>query len=165
MEDTVGTSEPGFQVLGINHIGLAPKDARALSNLLGSTLGLNHLGDEEVGAQKTLTSMFRSISGDSGASESGKDDSGLGASAEPRLEVLEPVSGQGPIAKFLDKKGSGIHHLALTVNDVRAAMRALSKRGVTLLSEEPQQGAHNTQIVFLHPKSTGGILVELVEEA
>ena len=80
------------------------------------------------------------------------------------LELLEPTSDDSPIAKFLDKKGPGIHHVCLRVEDLEAKLKELKASGVRLINEEPKQGAHGCRIAFVHPKSTGGILLELSEK-
>ncbi len=141
--------ENDFKVLGINHVGLAPKDPAKARTFLTDILGLGFHGDELVKAQKTITAMFSSSS----ITETG-----------PRLEILIPDQGEGPIATFLEKKGSGIHHIAMTVDSVEKAVASLKKKGVRLIDESPRPGAHETRIVFIHPESTGGLLVELVEE-
>lgn len=141
-----------FSVLGINHLGIAPKDVAKCRWFFGEVLGLENLGEELVKQQKTLTIMYQSFNG---------------AGGEPaRLELLEPEAGtiDSPIAKYLEKRGSGIHHVALTVDNVDTALKHLISKGVRMIDEAPRSGAHKTRIVFVHPESTGGILVELVEE-
>lgn len=138
-----------FKVLGINHVGLAPKDPAKARTFLTDILGLGFHGDELVKEQKTLTAMYSSSS----TSETG-----------PRLEILIPSNGEGPIASFLEKKGSGIHHIAMLVDSVENAVASLKKKGVRLIDESPRPGAHETRIAFIHPESTGGLLIELVEE-
>jgi methylmalonyl-CoA/ethylmalonyl-CoA epimerase len=142
---------PGFKVFGINHIGLAPKDAEKARWFFNGVLGLSHQGDEIVAAQKTNTAIFKSSNEKGPRSE--------------RLELVMPVEGDGPIQQFLDKRGSGIHHLALTVSNVTAAISHLTSCGVDMIDKSPREGAHNTKIAFVHPRSTGGLLVELVEES
>ena len=137
-----------FRVLGINHLGLAPKDPNAAGDFFAKLLGLNHLGNEEVSSQKTDTRMYAS----------GPDEN------QSRLEILAPLGGEGPIAAFLEKKGSGIHHVALTVDNVAAAIEELMAQGVKMIDSEPRPGAHNTKIAFVHPHATGGLLVELVQQ-
>lgn len=140
-----------FKVLGINHTGLAPKDPSVSAQFLNALLGLTHVGDEHVASQKTLTSMYLS-NADSHAS--------------PRLEILaDDATGDGPIGKFLAKKGAGIHHLALTVDHVDAAIAYLMSQGVRMIDTISRPGAHQTRIAFIHPESTGGLLIELVEES
>jgi methylmalonyl-CoA epimerase len=80
-----------------------------------------------------------------------------------RLELLEPLGPDSPIARHLERRGPGIHHLSVRVDDIRAAMARLEDRGFRLLSEEPQAGAHGTRVCFVHPRSAGGVLLELVE--
>jgi methylmalonyl-CoA/ethylmalonyl-CoA epimerase len=80
---------------------------------------------------------------------------------EPRLELLEPTGPSSPIARHLERRGPGLHHICLRVDDIRAAMRNLSDRGYRLMSDEPQQGAHDCLVCFVHPKSAGGVLLEL----
>jgi methylmalonyl-CoA/ethylmalonyl-CoA epimerase len=80
---------------------------------------------------------------------------------DPRIELLEPISETSPIAKHLERRGPGLHHICLRVDDIHAAMAGLTARGYRLLSDEPQQGAHGCLVCFVHPKSTGGVLLEL----
>lgn len=82
---------------------------------------------------------------------------------EGRLELLEPLSSDSPVARFLERRGPGLHHLAYRVADLDAALERLSAAGVRLIDERPRPGAHGRRVAFLHPKSTGGVLVELVE--
>lgn len=80
------------------------------------------------------------------------------------IELLEPTSSESPIAKFLDKRGPGIHHICLRVKNIEQVAKSLSSQGVRLINEVPRPGAHNCKVVFVHPKSTGGILLELSEK-
>ncbi len=153
-----------IRVLGINHVGLAPKDPAKARWFFTEAMGLPALGDELVKDQKTLTVMI--------GSSTFQDGVPVNASVNrfDRLELLAPESdaagvGQGPIAGFLAKKGSGIHHVALTVADVAAAIAHLEALGVRMVDRVPRGGAHRTRIAFVHPESTGGLLVELVQEA
>lgn len=145
-----------FRILGINHVGLAPKDPAAAAKFFRENLGLSFVGEEFVASQLTNTIMFSSAP-PSPHSEA------------PRLEILEAKLGadgsEGPITKFLAKKGSGIHHIALSVDNLDAALSALKTRGVKMIDTSPRPGAHNTRIAFIHPEATGGLLVELVEES
>ena len=145
-----------FKILGINHLGLAAKDPAKCAWFLNEVLGLAHMGDELVTSQKTMTNMYSSTNS-------------LGNPEQvfsSRLEVLAPQSGtsDGPISRFLEKKGSGIHHVALAVDKLEAVLAHLRAKNVRLIDEQPRSGAHNTLIAFVHPESTGGLLVELVEE-
>jgi len=141
----------GFTVIGVNHLGLAAKDPAKCRWFLKDVLGLQHLGDELVTPQKTMTGMFS-------------------AQAMPRfqarLEIVSPQEGttDGPISKYLEKKGGGIHHVAVTVSDIKAAIDHMKTMGVRMVDEAPRPGAHKTLIAFVHPDSTGGILIELVQE-
>jgi len=150
----------GFKLLGVNHIGLAPKDPARARWFFTEALGLSHLGDELVPSQQTLTAMLASE--DAGAAAEGV--------ARPRLEILIPTqdakgAAVGPIAQFLAKKGSGVHHIALAVSDVEKAVARMLALGVKMIDQVPRPGAHHTKIAFVHPEGTGGLLVELVEEA
>ncbi|MGE0171801.1 MAG: VOC family protein [Oligoflexales bacterium] len=138
-----------MKITGINHVGLAPKDPAKAKWFLEVALGLPHLGEELVASQSTLTTMF--------------DSKGRGASA--RLEILENDDDKdGPIRKFLEKKGAGIHHLAMTVDSVEEAIKRMVSLNVKMIDSQPRPGAHNTKIAFVHPESTGGLLVEFVQE-
>lgn len=80
---------------------------------------------------------------------------------EARIELLEPTGSESPIAKFLAKRGQGVHHICLRVDDIRTVLADLKARGVQLIHEEPRPGAHGCQVAFVHPRSTGGVLIEL----
>jgi methylmalonyl-CoA/ethylmalonyl-CoA epimerase len=82
-----------------------------------------------------------------------------------RLELLEPTGPESPIAKHIERRGAGLHHVCLRVDDIEKAMAELKAQGFRLLSEEPQPGAHGCRVCFVHPKSTGGVLLELSEHA
>jgi methylmalonyl-CoA/ethylmalonyl-CoA epimerase len=80
-----------------------------------------------------------------------------------RLELLEPTAPDSPVARFLDRRGPGLHHLAYRVPDLEAALARLKEAGIQLIDERPREGAHGRRVAFLHPRSTGGVLIELVE--
>ena len=82
---------------------------------------------------------------------------------ESRIELLEPISAESPVARFLEKNGEGIHHLAYQVADLRGALTELQRQEVRLIDAEPRRGAHGTLIAFLHPRATGGVLTELCQ--
>ena len=82
---------------------------------------------------------------------------------EPRIELLEPTSEDSPVAKFLEKRGAGIHHIAVRVRDIRAALAQLKAKGARLIDETPRVGANNCLVAFVHPSAAGGVLLELVE--
>ena len=134
---------PGL-VSRISHLGIAVKSL-AEGSAFWDLLGLHEEHREEVSSQKVLTS-FRPV-------------------GESFLELLESTSPDGPIAKAIEKRGPGIHHLCLEVDDVRATLAKLKAAGVRLVNEEPFVGAHDCLVAFVHPASTGGILVELSEKA
>ncbi len=141
-----------MQILGINHIGLAPKDPAKARWFFTEALALPLVGEELVAAQQTQTTMIASFTTPP-------------HDPHERLEILEPEPGtDGPISKFLAKKGSGIHHVALSVRGIDAILVQLAAKGVRLIDATPRAGAHHTRIAFVHPESTGGLLVELVEE-
>lgn len=128
----------------IDHIGVAVQDIEKALSLFRDVLGIELEGTEEVATQKVRVAMLP-----------------LG---DTRLELLEPTQEDSNVAKFLEKKGEGIHHVALEVTDIRDALDKLKKEGVQLINQEPVPGAHNTRIAFLHPKGTYGILLELVQK-
>ncbi|MBM4251948.1 MAG: methylmalonyl-CoA epimerase [Deltaproteobacteria bacterium] len=148
---TKSESSPARQyIVGINHLGLAPKDPERARWFFQDILGLPHLGDELVNEQQTLTRMFAAFVSPPDPVE--------------RLEILVPSpEGAGAVGAFLAKKGSGIHHLALTVRDLDTLIAHLISKGVRMVDQAPRNGAHQTRIAFVHPESTGGLLIELVE--
>ncbi len=139
-----------MKILGINHLGIAAKDPEKARWFLAEVLKLPFLGEELVREQKTNTIMFESKVGPS--------------SAEARLEILANQEGEeGPIKKFLETKGGGIHHMALSVDNLEAALAELKALKIELIDQKPRYGAHNSLIAFIHPRATGGILIELVQ--
>ena len=127
----------------IDHIGIAVKSIKETSELLSNILGLKVAGEEIVEEQKVKVAFLP-----------------LGDS---ELELLESTSAEGPIARFIEKKGEGIQHIAFRVNNIEEVLEKLKKGGVRLIDEKPRYGAGGAKIAFLHPKSTNGILVELCE--
>jgi len=127
----------------IDHIGIAVKSVKETSELLSNILGLKIAGEEIVEKQKVKVAFLP-----------------LGDS---ELELLESTSPEGPIARFIEKKGEGIQHIAFRVNNIEEVLEKLKKEGVRLIDEKPRYGAGGAKIAFLHPKSTNGILVELCE--
>ena len=127
----------------IDHIGIAVKSIKETSELLSNILGLKVAGEEIVEEQKVKVAFLP-----------------LGDS---ELELLESTSTEGPIARFIEKKGEGIQHIAFRVNNIEEVLEKLKKEGVRLIDEKPRYGAGGAKIAFLHPKSTNGILVELCE--
>ncbi len=131
--------------LPIDHVGIAVADLDAASEPY-ELIGLPRVGDdEEVASQHVRVRALQA--GDS------------------LIELLAPTAPESPIAKFLDKQGAGLHHVALRVADVRAEIVRLKALQARFINDEPRPGRAGTQVVFLHPKWTGGVLVELVEHA
>lgn len=128
----------------IEHIGIAVKDLDVSNEIYKRLLGKPHYKIEEVLSEGVKTSFF----------EVGPN----------KIELLEATREDSPIAKFIDKKGEGIHHIAFAVTDIEAEMARLKKEGFVLLNETPKQGADNKLVAFIHPKTANGVLVELCQE-
>ena len=126
------------------HIGIAVKDLEASNTLFTKLFGKQFYKIESVESEHVSTSFFM-----------------LG---ETKIELLQATHPDSPIAKFIDKKGEGIHHLAFDVDDIYAEMRRLQNEGFELINEVPKKGADNKLICFLHPKTTNGVLIELCQE-
>ncbi len=140
-----------FKILGVNHLGIAAKDPELAKSFFSEICGLADMGTDFVEDQKIHTHMFASSQHD------------IDRSA--RLEILDPKDDEeGVIPRFIANRGGGIHHVALTVDSVEAAIESMLDKGVRMVDHEPRSGAHSTKIAFVHPKATGGILVEFVEE-
>jgi methylmalonyl-CoA/ethylmalonyl-CoA epimerase len=127
----------------IEHIGIAVRDIKASNLIFEKLLGSPSYKMEEVVAEGVLTSFFR-----------------IGAS---KIELLEATRPDSPIAKFIEKRGEGIHHIAFDVVDIHAEMQRLEAEGFVLLNAEPKRGADNKLVCFLHPKGTNGVLIELCQ--
>lgn len=128
----------------IEHIGIAVKNLDAANDLYAKLLGVPHYKTEEVASEGVSTSFFKT--------------------GENKIELLEATNPESPIAKFIEKRGEGIHHIAFDVEDISAEMLRLEKEGFALLNKEPKRGADNKLVCFLHPKGTHGVLVELCQE-
>ena len=127
----------------IEHIGIAVKSIESSTSLFAKLFAKNAYKREEVLSEGVITEFFQ-----------------LG---ENKIELLEATHAESPIAKFIEKKGEGIHHIAFEVSDIVAEMKRLKEEGFILLSEEPKKGADNKLVCFLHPKSTNGVLIELCQ--
>lgn len=127
----------------IDHIGIAVTSIEEQLPWYRDILGLPFLGIEEVESQKVRVAMF--------------------AAGDIRIELLEPTSPESAIARFIEKKGAGMHHLSYRVNDIAQTMERLRENSVQMIDSAPRPGAHGTKIAFLHPKSTHGVLTELCE--
>jgi methylmalonyl-CoA/ethylmalonyl-CoA epimerase len=128
----------------IDHIGIAVESIEAMLPYYRDSLGLEYKGEELVAEQKVRVVFLQ-----------------LG---ESRIELLEPTTDDSPIAKFLAKRGPGVHHISILVNNIEEALAKHEKDGAVLIDKEPRIGAHNMKIAFIHPKSTGGVLVELCQK-
>ncbi len=136
--------EKKIENMKIEHIGIAVKSLEKSDRLFERLLGIKSYKKESVEREGVTTSFY-----------------GLG---ESKIELLESSDPTGPISKFIDKKSEGIHHLAFGVEDINKEIQRLKKEGFEFISEEPKEGADNKLIVFLHPRSTNGVLVELCQE-
>ncbi len=127
----------------IEHLGIAVKNLAESNALFAKLLGVQPYKIEEVVTEGVNTSFFQV--------------------ADSKIELLEATRLDSPIAKFIEKRGEGIHHIAFEVKDIRAEMQRLEKEGFTLLNTEPKRGADNKIVCFLHPKGTNGVLIELCQ--
>lgn len=135
-----------FKVLQVDHIGIGVSDLAATKEFYKNALGMEHLPEDEVvEEQKVKVSFF--------------------PCGDAELEFLESTAPDGPIGRFIEKNGgrNGIQHVALRVDDIKAAIADLKAKGVQLIDEEPRYGAGGSAIAFLHPKATGGVLLELCQ--
>lgn len=128
----------------IEHIGIAVKDIEASNKLFEKLFNAPHYKMETVASEGVLTSFF--------------------ASGPNKIELLQATTPDSPIAKFIEKKGEGIHHIAFDVADITAEIARLKQEGFVVLNETPKQGADNKLVAFLHPKATNGVLIELCQE-
>lgn len=131
-------------MLKVEHIGIAVKDLATSIPLFEKMLNCQCYKKETVETEQVKTAFFRQ--------------------GETKIELLESITEEGVIRKFIDKKGEGIHHIAFEVEDIREEMARLKLEGFTLLNEEPKKGADNKLVCFLHPKGTNGVLIELCQE-
>ena len=130
-------------LIRLDHIAIAVPDLEAAIRRFCDDMGLTLEGREDVPSAKTTTA-FIPVPG-------------------TRIELVHPLNGEGAIQKHLDKRGGGLHHICFETDDIEADMERLRNKGYRLLSDTPQPGAHGTRIVFIHPKSCGGVLIELAE--
>ncbi len=128
----------------IEHIGIAVKNLEKSNELFAKLFNTKHYKIEEVVSEGVKTSFFK-----------------VGPN---KIELLEATKTDSPIAKFLEKKGEGVHHIAFAVNDIASEMQRLKNEGFILLNEKPKKGADNKLVAFLHPKSSNGVLIELCQE-
>jgi methylmalonyl-CoA/ethylmalonyl-CoA epimerase len=131
-------------MLQVEHIGIAVNNLSTSVPLFEKLLNSQCYKREEVESEKVTTAFIKA--------------------GGCKIELLESMDPEGVISKYIGKKGEGVHHIAFEVEDIFTEMKRLASEGYILLSEEPKRGADNKLVVFLHPKSTGGILIELVQE-
>ena len=129
----------------INHIGIAVPSLDEALPFYRDNLGMASLGIEEVAEQRVRVAMLQV--------------------GESKIELLEPTAPESPVAKFLEKNGPGIHHLAYEVEDIEGAIAKLERDGARMIDRTPRTGAHGARIAFVHPKSSGGVLTELCQMA
>ena len=128
----------------IEHIGIAVKNINESNELFANLFGKKYYKTEVVESEGVKTSFFKV--------------------GQNKIELLEATHNESPIAKFIEKKGEGIHHIAFDVNDIELEIKRLTNLGFRVLNEKPKQGADNKLVAFLHPKSTNGVLIELCQE-
>lgn len=132
-------------IKALNHIGVAVRSIAEQRAFYEQALGLEYEGEEEVASQKVRVAFFKA--------------------GDVRIELLEPTSPDSTVAKFLETRGEGLHHLAYTVEDIKTRIADLEAQGFRMIDKEPRLGSHHMQIAFLHPKSSHGVLTELCEAA
>lgn len=128
----------------IEHLGIAVKSLETSDNLFARLLGKPNYKQESVEREGVVTSFYEV--------------------GESKIELLEASTAESPISKFIERRGEGIHHIAFGVDDIQAEISRLKEAGFEFISEVPKDGADNKLVVFLHPKSTNGVLVELCQE-
>jgi len=127
----------------IHHVAVAVDNLDEAAKFYQNVLGLDLAGVEVVSAQKTKVGFFK-----------------IGAS---NIELVQPAEPDSPLDKFLKTKGQGMHHLCFEVDDIEAEIKNLLENGATMIDQKPRPGAHNSRVAFVHPKSSSGVLIELVE--
>ncbi len=133
-----------MKIIGIEHIAIATEDLQRASLFWSEVLGIDHRASEEVESEGVLAEIF---------------DTGRG-----KVELLSELGEESSITKFLEKRGPGIHHICFEVDDIKETIRKLKNTDVELINDTPKIGAEGYRIVFIHPRSTGGVLVELAEK-
>jgi methylmalonyl-CoA/ethylmalonyl-CoA epimerase len=128
----------------IEHIGIAVKNIQESNKLFSALFNKKPYKQEEVKSEHVITSFFET--------------------GESKIELLQATDPESAIAKFIEKKGEGIHHIAFDVTNIKEELERLEKEGFTIITKEPKKGADNKLVAFLHPKSTNGVLIELCQE-
>ncbi|OCA86305.1 methylmalonyl-CoA epimerase [Pradoshia sp. D12] len=129
---------------GIDHIGIAVRSISKALPLYEGIFGMVNEGEEIVESQGVRVAFL--------------------STGNTRIELLEPLNESSAVAKFIAKRGEGIHHIALEVSDIKERIKEIKDNGIQLIDEEPRPGAHHTQVAFIHPKSVQGVLVEVLEK-
>ena len=130
-------------IVALDHIAIAVPDLAAAIRRFAEDFGVPFAGTEDVAAAQTSTAFFP-LPG-------------------TQIELIHPLDGQGPVQKYLETRGGGLHHLCFRTDDIEADMQRLAAKGYRFLSDTPKPGAHGTRTVFIHPKSSDGVLIELAE--
>ena len=133
-----------MKILGIEHLGIAVESIKNSAPFWKHVLDISHSSTESVEKEKVITDIY---------------DTGKG-----KVELLESLDSTSPIKKFIEKRGPGIHHVCFEVDDIKQAIIELKENNIRVLSDEPRTGAEGYQVVFIHPSSAGGVLVELAEK-
>jgi len=133
-----------MQISHIEHIGIAVADLKAAVKFYEEVLGLKCYKIEEVPDQKVRTAFFMV--------------------GQTKIELLESTDPEGPVGKFIEKKGAGLHHIGFSVQDIKEGINHATMNGAQMINIEPVKGADNMLVAFLHPKSTGGVLIEICEQ-
>ena len=137
------TSDHPLEALPLDHVAIAVEDIDAVVHLFEAVTGQHGSRKERVDAQGVELCFI--------------------GTGDGKLELLQPLAADTPVGRFLEKRGPGLHHVAYRVTDIEATLRSLAAQGFELIDREPRPGAHGHRVAFLHPRSTGGVLVELVE--
>ncbi|MFL0800442.1 MAG: methylmalonyl-CoA epimerase [Agarilytica sp.] len=128
-------------IVALDHIAIAVPDLKKSIERFMNDFGLDYKGTEDVEEAKTSTAFFEL--------------------PDTKIELIHPLNGEGPVAKYLEKKGGGMHHLCFRSDDIEADVARLTEKGYQFLSDAPTIGAHNCKVIFIHPKSCDGVLIEL----
>ncbi|MCK5881639.1 MAG: methylmalonyl-CoA epimerase [Sinobacterium sp.] len=132
-------------IVALDHIAIAVPDLEKSIKRFLEDFGLEYQGSEDVTAAKTSTAFF--------------------PVPATSIELVHPLNGEGPVAAYLEKRGPGLHHLCFRTDDIDADIARLKEKGYIFLSDEPSNGAHNSRVIFIHPKSCDGVLIELNQPA
>ena len=133
-----------MKIIGIEHIGIAAKELKTDAPFWKHILGINHTNSEKVESESVLTDIY---------------DTGKG-----KVELLETLNPESPLKKFIEKRGPGIHHVCFEVEDIYTSIKELKENNIQVISDKYSIGAEGYKVVFIHPKSTGGVLVDLAEK-